>query len=223
MNRFGGLAASLVMAVALCAGAASAEPPAIRSIPGWVRPRLVGAASDSGRFSLDEQKLRALFPDFEWTADQLAYLDEHLQLGDSRAAIVASVDPLVVSAYSDELDGVILVNFPDHLVKHYSLAVGDLLIASWVYPRSPQAPRDIVQGDHNLGRYNNGAPIVADFFSNSQDKIKKRKEGVSSAEWDRVLALTPLALKRADGKYRTCFPLYAGVPPERLEASAVEK
>jgi hypothetical protein len=209
--------------VALCAGAATAEPPASKSVPGWIRPRIVGAASDAGGFSLDEQKLRALFPDFEWTPDQLAYLDEHLKLGDSRAAIVASVDPLVVSAYSDELDGVILLKFPDHLVKQYSLAVGDLLIASWVYPRSPQPPRDIVQGDQNLGRHNNGAPIVADFFSNSIDKIKKRKAGVLHAEWDRVLAQTPLALERAEGKYRTSFPLHAGLPPECPGTSPVEK
>ncbi len=121
MIRFKNLAAYFVAAAALGAGAANSEPPAKRSDPDWVRPRIVGAASDSGGFSLDEQKLRALFPDFEWSDDQLAFLDELLRLGDSRAAIVASVDPLVVSAYSDELDAVILVEFPEQLVKQYCL------------------------------------------------------------------------------------------------------
>jgi len=115
--------------VGLCTGALAAEPLSKKNIPEWVRPQLVGAASDAGKFSLDEQKLRALFPDFEWTADQLAYLDDVLRLGDSRAAVVASVDPLVVSAYRDELDAVILVRFPDPLVKQYSLAEADLLMA----------------------------------------------------------------------------------------------
>jgi hypothetical protein len=222
MNRFGSLAVSLA-AVVLCVCAATAEPPTIKSAPGWRRPQLVGTASDSGGFSLDEEKLRALFPDFEWTADQLGYLNEHLTRGDSRAAIVASVEPLVVSAYSDELDAVILVKFPDQLVKQYSLAVGDLLIASWTYPRFRPDPRDIVQGGHNLGRHNNGVPIVADFFSNSLDKIKQRKEGVAREEWDRVLALTPVALKRAEGKYRTSFPLYVGIPAEYVDEPPAAK
>jgi hypothetical protein len=222
MGRFNQMACFLAT-VTVCASAAAAEPPAKKSDPGFVRPRIVGAASDSGGFSLDESKLHALFPEFEWTADQLAYLDEHLKLGDSRAAIVASVKPLVVSAYSDELDGVILIKFPDDLVTQYSLNAGDELIASWVYPRSLQAPRDVEQGDRNSGRYSNGAPIVADFFSNSVDKIKKRKSGVSKEEWERVRQLTPPAFKQADGKYRSSFPLDARLPPELLKTASDSK
>jgi hypothetical protein len=175
--------------------------------PAWVRPKLVGAASDSGHFSLDEAKLKALFPDFPWEPEQLAYLNEHLDLGDSRAAIVASVKPLVVSCYSDELDGVILVQFPDALVEKDGLKVGDRLIASWVYPNLRQPPADVALGEKNLKRYNNGKPIVADFFSSSDDRLKRRKAGVAKAEWDRVAELTPPAMKRADGKYRSANPL----------------
>lgn len=178
----------------------------------------MGTASDSGGFRLDEQKLRALFPKFKWTADQIAYLDEHLVRGDSRAAIVASIKPLVVSAYSDELDAVILVRFTDALVSQNSLAVGDQLIASWVYPSLRQPPSDVVQGQNNLGRHNNGEPIVADFFSNSVEKIKQRKLGVSKSEWKRVRTLTPAALKRANGQYRSYFPLATRWPPEILDA-----
>ncbi|HEY1598136.1 MAG TPA: hypothetical protein VGG64_00940 [Pirellulales bacterium] len=222
MNRFFNAVQCLAAAALLCASAATAEPPHNKTDSAWVRPRLVGTASDSGGFSLDKSKLRALFPEFEWTADQLAYLDEHLKLGDSRAAIVASVKPLVVSAYSDELDAVILVQFPDELVSQYALDVGDQLIASWTYPRSAQPPADIVQGDRNLKRHNNGAPLIADFFSDSVDKIKKRKQGVSQAEWQRVRKLTRVALIWADGKYRSSFPLNAGRPPQFLDESSVE-
>lgn len=222
-KRFKNTTASFVAACALCAWSAMAEPPAKKSDPQWVRPRLVGTASDSGGFSLDESKLRALFPDFEWTADQLAYIDDHLKRGDSRAAIVASVKPLVVSAYSDELDAVILVEFSEDLVKQYALKVGDELIATWTYPKAPRAPSDIVQGERNLVRYNNGAPIVADFFSNSVEQIKNRKATVSKAEWARVRMLTPSALKRANGKYRTSFPLYVGHPPEPQDTVPEEK
>lgn len=217
-----GLSVCLTAGAVLYAGTANAQAPTTQQVSSWVRPRLVGWASDSGRFSVDETKLRALFPDFEWTADQIAYLNEHLDRGDSRAAIVASVKPLVVSAYSDELDAVILVQFPNALVDQYSLAVGDRLIASWVYPSLGQDPSDIVLGSGNLKRYNNGAPIVADFLSGSIDKLKQRKLGVSAQEWARANDLTPTALKRANGRYRSCFPLVTGLPPELLGTPAAK-
>ncbi len=194
------------------------ESPDIGNSPRWVRPRLVGWASDSGHFLLDESKLEALFPSFHWTAEHLAYLSEHLDRGDSRAAIVASLKPLVVSAYSDELDAVILVQFPDDLVEQYSLSLGDQLIASWVYPSLRQPPRDIVQGPSRLAhQYNNGAPIIADFFSNSAKEIKQRKISVSNFEWERVRALTPAAVERAGGRYRSAFPLDTRLPPELID------
>jgi tetratricopeptide (TPR) repeat protein len=189
----------------------------------WTRPRLEGTASNSGGFSLDKSKLRALFPNVDWTADQIAHLSEHLRLGDTRAAIVASVRPLVISAYSDELDAVILVQFPDVLVSQYALAAGDRLVVSWIYPKRHQTPNDVVLGEHNLRRYDNGAPLVAEFFSNSVDKIKKRKSDVSAAEWERIKILTPAALKRADGKYRSCFPLATGQAPGIRDAPPVQK
>ena len=213
----------LLGALVLPANTTTAEPPIKMTYRDWVRPRLVGKASDSGGFSLDETKLRALFPDFDWTDDQLEYLDDHLALGDSRAALVASVKPLVVSAYSDELDAVILVQFPDQLVGQYSLDVGDHLIVSWVYPRHPRPPSDVVQGYKSLRRHNNGAPLVADFLSDSLDKIKRRKSRVSKVEWERVKNLTPPALELANGKYRSCFPLDAGRPAEDLDKSAEKK
>lgn len=169
--RFSGVIALVAAAVSLCVALLAAEPPARKSYPNWVRPRIIGGASDAGDFALDEKNLRAMFPEFVWTADQLKYLDEHLRLGDSRAAIVASVKPLVVSAYSDELDGVILIRFPDELAQKYSLDVGSRLIGSWVYPNLSKPPRDVVRGKYNLRRYNNGEPLVADFFGGPPEKI----------------------------------------------------
>ena len=192
-------------------------------MPRQLNPGSGGRLPTRADFRWTSRKFRAPLPETDWTAPQISYLGEHLRIGDSRAAIVASVKPLVVSAYSDELDAVILIGFPDDLATQYSLKAGDELIASWVYPTMRHAPSDVVQGDGNLGHYNNGAPIVADFLSNSVDKIKKRKSGVSKKEWERVRELTPPALKRADGKYRSDFPLFAHRPPESLKTFPVGK
>ena len=55
---------------------------------------------------------------------QRTYLKEQLLHGDSRAAVVVSVDPLLlVAAYTDELDCVALLRFPDsEFVEEYDSA-----------------------------------------------------------------------------------------------------
>jgi len=216
MRRFNVLAVCLGLLAAVGTAVATADPPTQKSNPNFVQPKLVGRASDAGGFALSEAKLKELFPDYQWNERELAYIKDHLERGDSRAAIVASVKPLVVSAYSDELDAVILIAFPERLVEKYSLHDGDQLIVSWTYPRAQGVPGDIVQGERNLGRYNNGQPLIADFISDSADALKARKSVVTDKEWERVKALTPPAMKRADGKYRSAFPLYSHVPPELL-------
>lgn len=187
--------------------------------PNWVRPVLVGSASDSGHFHVDDRKLRAMFPGFNFSQDHVGAINDHLDRGDSRAALVASIEPLVVSCYSDELDAVILVEFPAKLAQQYELKAGDKLIASWTYPRRSEFASDIEPGESYLGRQKNGIPYVADFFSDSQEKIARRKAGVSDAEWKRTRELTGPALRRAAGKYRSAFPLETHLPPDGLTRS----
>jgi hypothetical protein len=204
---------TLIFALTVPGGLLAAEPPPKQEdFAGWVRPRLVGEASDSGHFSLDQSKLNALFPDFKWTDDQLGYLRDHLNRGDSRAAIVASVQPLVVAAFSDELDAVILIEFPDALVQKYKLSVGDHLVASWIYPRLRRPAPDIAIGERQLHGYNDGSPQVADFLSDSIEKLKQRKANITDHEWQRATTLAAAAMQRAQGHYRSCFPLLVWRP-----------
>ena len=58
---------------------------------------------------------------------------EHLLLGDSRAAVVVSTNPLMVTAYSDEMDAAILLRFPAFLVSKYALQVGTRLLTVNTY------------------------------------------------------------------------------------------
>ena len=55
---------------------------------------------------------------------------EHLEHGDSRAAIVVSTDPeLLIAAYTDELDCVAMLRLPkEPLVSKYSLLRGSRLL-----------------------------------------------------------------------------------------------
>jgi hypothetical protein len=75
-------------------------------------------------------------------------------------------------------------------------------------------------GYRNRGQYNNGAPLVADFLTNSANKLIERKAGVPEMEWRRLRTLTPQAVQRLDGNYRDCFPLDVGRPPKKMEVEA---
>ncbi|MDR2715455.1 MAG: hypothetical protein LBB46_01735 [Coriobacteriaceae bacterium] len=50
-----------------------------------------------------------------------AQMSEYLLLGDSQPAIVHSLSPFLVAAYSDEMDAVVMVRFDEKLVKKYGL------------------------------------------------------------------------------------------------------
>src|SRR5262245_54646721 len=89
------------------------------------------AASNPGRVRTSRAKLKSLAPHFfasparprSWISwlfglmlTRRAALKMHLRYGDSRAAVVVSAKPLVIAAYSDDFDGVLLLQFPQPLV-----------------------------------------------------------------------------------------------------------
>ena len=95
----------------------------------------VSYATDPGQLTLSDAKLRVLRPDLYDLGQRLrelvglefpqrTYLREQLQNGDSRAAVVLSPDPLLVAAYTEELDCVAVLKFPTELAEEYHLQAG---------------------------------------------------------------------------------------------------
>ena len=88
-------------------------------------------ASDPGEFSLDRKEFRrlegytgivGLF--WKWKGREFEeILTEHLSFGDSRAAVVVSENPLLVAAYSDEIDGVAMLKFSKQVRNRHRLPV----------------------------------------------------------------------------------------------------
>jgi hypothetical protein len=108
---------------------------------------------------------------------------EHLLYGDSRAALVVSVAPLVIASYSDELDGVVLHRFPAWLVKAHGLSVGSRLLAVFCYQEGEQLAPDLEAGPASTGSWANVCPLVAEFLSDDETAIFRRKSEISDAEW----------------------------------------
>src|SRR5688572_27161776 len=101
-------------------------------------------ASDPGRLTLSRRRFRRLEPAARglrgWLWRRLwggavleEMLNEHLLLGDSRAACVISMDPLLVVAYTDELDCVAMLSFPSWLIEEHRLRLGSRLLTVNTY------------------------------------------------------------------------------------------
>ena len=123
-------------------------------------------ASNPGQVSLSVERFHRLEPATQgfrgWWWLQFGggrkfedILDEHLRMGDSRAACVASLEPLLVAAYTDELDCIAMLCFPTHLVKEYDLKCGSRLLTVNTYRRNEQIAADLIPGPEKTNRYSN--------------------------------------------------------------------
>jgi hypothetical protein len=139
-------------------------------------------------------------------------LDEHLQLGDSRAACVISIAPLVVAAYTDELDCIALLNFPAWLVEDHALKTGGRLITVNTYMRGSCVVPDLAPGPRQLRRYINFYPVIAEFFSDNVQRIAARKAEIAEEEWARCQQMGGEYLQRHPNHWRNGSPFWSAQP-----------
>jgi hypothetical protein len=185
-------------------------------------------ASDPGRIALRHEKMSRLHPELylykglcnrlkkRFTPQQLywhTYHREHLENGDSRAAVVISLQPLVIAAYTDEFDCVAMLQFPDFLVSEYALAVGSrLLTVNTYYQGHSNLVADLEHGSASFYRYWNFTPFIAEFLSIDFDRIEQRKSEISDEEWARTLELAHAYLAQHGSQFRNGLPLYCSIP-----------
>ena len=178
-------------------------------------------ASDPGGFTLSHTKLRILRPDlyrFPRTLlerlrlifPQSLYLREQLQNGDTRAALVVSTNPLLVAAYTDELDCVAILQFPGRFVDDYQLRERLRLITVNLYRRSEQYDDDLMPGPNETRRWSGYHPVIADFLTDDIDKLERRKREITEDEWQRATEMGYAYLRERPGVVRDGRPVYAG-------------
>ncbi len=183
-------------------------------------------ASDPGQIWLSRAKLKLLRPDlfgfrafFRWfwsSFPQLTYIGEQLQHGDSRAARVVSTSPLLVAAYTDELDCVAMLRFPDAFREVYGLTVGSRLLTVNTYKRGRAYDSDLILGPNRFERWVGFHPIIAEFVSDDLPRIEARKAQITEEEWARTASLGAGYLAAKPGIARDGRPVYAAVPAGML-------
>ncbi len=151
---------------------------------------LSASAGNPGLFSLNKQKLKALRPQLFGlqtlltgsSVDNPGAVEAMLNDGDIQPAVVVSASPLLVACYSDELDAVVLLCFPDGLAKKYDLKAGSRLLTVNSYTDA-FATRDIERGPGCSGRWKAFGPIVADFYTDDTARLAAQKQQITEEQW----------------------------------------
>lgn len=137
-------------------------------------------------------------------------INDYMVNGDTQPAVVYSVKPLIISAYSDEMDGVVFLEFPDVLAEIYNLHTGVRLVTSNVYNCGFKTAKDINTGAGYLKRYTDFTPIVQLFLAKDENYVMKRTELFDETVWNRVNQLTE-EYSRSGNKARKGFYYFTKV------------
>ena len=194
-------------------------------------------ASFPGRVRLSEAKLKALQPElfsrfsaliswhvFDgklWNGHTFwkTRIREHLWGGDSRAAVVVSTKPLIVAAYTDEIDCVALLRFKNRLVSEYDLEVGSRLVSVnlYEYMHDGTYETDLLPGPLARVYYRNFTPLIADFLTDDVERLAQRKDEISEDEWKRTEEMGQSYLEEGYAQPRDGRPFWCTDPADKAE------
>lgn len=109
-----------------------------------------------------------------------------LLYGDTQPAVVVSTNPLLIGAYSDEMDAVVMLLFPKEFAEQYNLSVGTRLTTSNVYITGDTVAGDIHVGENFSRQYADFVPIVQLFLGKKDDKIMEKTKLFKEDVWQTV-------------------------------------
>ena len=154
----------------------------------------------------------------------LTRIEEQLWHGDTRAAIVVKTDPLLVAAYTDELDCVAILHFNEALVSRYNLEIGSRLLTVNIYDYMDDGSyeSDLTPGPRASGLYRNFTPLIADFLTDDLSRVAKRKAQIREDEWRRTEVLGQSYLSEKHARPRDGRPFWSSLTFEQFESESDE-
>ena len=136
-------------------------------------------------------------------------------MGIAELPLSSSASPLLIAAYTDELDCVAVFLFPDEFRATYGLARGSRLLTVNTYEQGGgRTMRDLILGPNWIERWVGfPRPIVAEFVSDDLSRIEARKAQNRSGGMVACRLLGRQAYLRAKpGFARDGRPVYASLP-----------
>lgn len=147
-------------------------------------------ASMPGHLSISQNKLDIIETEYRLNIFKrlrvklaLRSIEYQLEYGDTQPAVVVSINPFIVAAYSDEMDAVVLLQFPVTLAKRFQIKLHDRLVSINCYMRSGLISKDIFAGENYLGNWTNFRPLIGDFLSYNVGKIEQHKKNIPDFLW----------------------------------------
>jgi hypothetical protein len=126
---------------------------------------------------------------------------------------------LLVAAYSEDLDCVAILRFPDRFVAKYGLQIGSKLISINTYVRARNYQTDLVPGPNRDTLWTGVHPVIADFVSDDEGKIERRKRSISRTLWEYVYGLGIDYIHSYPGVWRDGRPFYSKRPMHDIASS----
>jgi hypothetical protein len=114
-------------------------------------------------------------------------------------------EPLLVAAYTDELDCVAMLRFLPE-ASDRPLGIGSRLLTVNTYFRGETYAADLVPGPHDLHNYVGFYPIIADFICADAGRVERRKIEIDESEWERTQTLGTSYLSKHPGVWRDGAP-----------------
>lgn len=113
-----------------------------------------------------------------------------LKYGDTQPALVVSANPLRIAAYSDELDAVVMLRFPEELARQYDLSEGTRLTTAnvYLYEYGPYG-KDYFPGAGFTHQFADFVPVVQLFLGKNDEKIRSKVNLFDAATWEKVAGL----------------------------------
>lgn len=168
-------------------------------------------ASDPGNVTVCPHAADASFPGITILQD-IEYWENRVRTGDGTAAAVVNLSPLVIAAFSDEIDHVVLLEFPEHFIEMHSLKLGKKLLTVNYYTMLGPLASDLVYGPDSRRFYFNFEPIIADFMVSDRQQLANRKKEIEPELWQNLAARTRVAMQQAKGRFRDGSPGKSGIP-----------
>ncbi len=171
-------------------------------------------AGDPGKLILSEVKYQEIADLLKLNEAQLKIfkkkkkaIAEHIKYGDTQPANVVSIEPLIISSYSDEIDGVVMLKFPDELARRYNLKIGDKLVTInlyWPKLMFDYAP-DLIPGENCSQSFRDVIPVVGLFVAENEGVCRRKVDLIEPEYWNRLQELTLQYLKDKPDTYRDGF------------------
>lgn len=121
---------------------------------------------------------------------QFKRINQYLLNGDTQPAVVVSLDPLIISAYSTDMDAVLLLRFPKELVNMYNLKKGMRLVTTNIYYEGDKVAKDIIPGEEYTHDWVNYVPMIPLFLCDDEAALRQLPEMFDEMLWTKVIRMT---------------------------------